>query len=129
MPMLDTNVLLRWILNDVPEQTASAEKLLTSGTSCIVPDIALLETVYVLERVMRLSRATIAQSIETLLSVADLELDRALWLTALKSYFTHPKLSIADTYLAALAQKTNRLPLYTFDHKLANQLEPAELLR
>lgn len=127
MPTLDTNVLLRWLLNDVPEQTAAADALLSSGVRCLVPDVALIETVYVLERVMRLQRTTVAHAIETVFEVANLDLDRALWRTALDGYLTHPKLSIADTFLAALADTSHRTPVYTFDKKLANQLSAAEL--
>ena len=45
-----------------------------------------------------------------------------------RDYRTRPKLSIADTYLASLASLSGNAPLYTFDRKLANQAESAELL-
>lgn len=128
MPSLDTNIVLRWLLDDVEEQTAAADALLAGPERCDVPDVVLIETVYVLERVMRLSRVTIVQSIEALFAVAGVDADRALWRTALDDYLAHPKLSVADTYLAARAQATQRLPLYTFDRKLANQLAAAELV-
>jgi predicted nucleic-acid-binding protein len=129
VPKAGTTILLRWLLADVPEQTAAVEALLASGVPCVVPDATLIETVYVLEKVMLLSRATITQSIEAVLAVADVEIDRVLWRTALDNYLIHPKLSITDTYLAELAHISKQVPLYTFDRKLANQLEAAELLR
>lgn len=129
MPTLDTNVLLRWLLNDVPDQAAAAERLLASGVRCAVPDVAMIETVYVLERVLQLSRTTIADSVELILEVANLDLDRSLWRSVVDDYLTHPKLSIADTYLAARARTSAHVPLYTFDKKLANQISEAELLR
>lgn len=67
MPTIDTNVLLRWLLDDVPAQTAVADALLSTGERVRVPELALVETVYVLERVMELSRATVAQSIEAIM--------------------------------------------------------------
>ena len=129
MSTLDTNIVLRWLLADVPEQTAAAEALLAGGTRCVVPDVTLVETVFVLERVMRLTRPTVVQAVETVLAIADVEVDRGLWHAALVDYLAYPKLSIADTYLAALATASGRLPLYTFDRKLANQLGAAQLLR
>ncbi|GAB07944.1 PIN domain-containing protein [Gordonia amarae] len=127
MPAIDTNVMLRWLLDDVPAHTAAAQKLFDS-TTCVVPDVVLIETVYVLERVMRLSRGTISDSIEAVLAIANLDINREIWQDALNDYRTRPKLSIADTYLASLASLSGNAPLYTFDRKLANQAESAELL-
>ena len=128
MATIDTNVLLRWVLNDVPTQAVAAEALLTNGEQHLVPDEALIETVFVLDKVMGLSRATVVASVELVMGVAQLSLDRALWRTALNDYLAHPKLSISDTFLTAIAHATRQLPLYTFDKKLANQLDGAELL-
>ena len=129
MPTIDTNVLLRWLLDDAPAQTAVADALLSTGERVRVPELALVETVYVLERVMELSRATVAQSIEAIMGVASLDLDRALWRAVLNDYLAHPKVSVTDAFLAAPARSEKALPLYTFDRKLASQLAGAELLR
>ena len=128
MPTLDTNVLLRWILGDVPDQAAAAERLLSSGVSCMVPDVAVVEMAHVLERVLLLPRTTVVHSVEMVLGVASIDVDRALWRSALDDYLAHPKLSIADTLLAAQARASGRTPLYTFDRLLANQVPDAELL-
>ncbi|MDR1998836.1 MAG: PIN domain-containing protein [Frankiaceae bacterium] len=128
MPTLDTNVLLRWLLADLPEQAAAAEALLASGARCVVPDVALVEMVFVLERAMRLPRTTAAQAVETVLAIADVDADRGVWHAALADYLAHPKLSIADTYLAAAASASQHTPLYTSDRQLASQLGAAELL-
>lgn len=126
MATIDTNVLLRWVLNDVPTQAVAAEALLTNGEQHLVPDEALIETVFVLDKVMGLSRATVVASVELVMGVAQLSLDRALWRTALNDYLAHPKLSISDTFLTAIANATRQLPLYTFDKKLVNQLDGAD---
>lgn len=128
MPSLDTNVLLRWLLDDVPEQTAAADELMSNGARLTVPDVALIETVYVLERVVGLTRTTVALSIETVLGVASVDVDRALWREVLADYLRHPKVSITDSYLAAAARATGDTPLWTFDRKLARQVEGAQLL-
>lgn len=128
MPSLDTNVLLRWLLDDVPEQTAAADELMSSGARLTVPDVALTETVYVLERVVGLSRATVALSVETVLGVASVDVDRALWREVLADYLRHPKVPVTDSYLAAAARAAGGTPLWTFDRKFARQIEGSELL-
>jgi len=63
MPSLDTNCLLRWLLGDIPEQTALVAAILNSGESFVVADAALIETVFVLEKVKKISRETIEKTI------------------------------------------------------------------
>jgi len=58
MPSLDTNCLLRWLLGDIPEQTASVTAFINSGKSVVVADVALIETVFVLEKIKKISRET-----------------------------------------------------------------------
>ena len=127
VPSVDTNVLLRWLLDDVPAQTVRAEALLASGQRLAVADAVLLEIVYVLERVMRMRRPVIASSFQVLFATASLDLDRSRWAAVIDEYLAHPKLSVTDIYLTALAHSTGATPLYTFDKKLAAQLNGAEL--
>lgn len=128
MPNLDTNALLRWLLGDVPRQTALVEKLLTSGESFVVDDAALIETIFVLEKVMKISRPTVVTAIRTLLSTASLDIDRSRWDTLAGDYLAHPKMSIADLYLAAKARESGETPLYSFDKKLAAQVSDVTLI-
>ena len=42
MPSLDANCLLRWLLDDIPEQTVQVTALVNSGESVYVADVALI---------------------------------------------------------------------------------------
>ncbi|HWD61639.1 MAG TPA: PIN domain-containing protein [Humibacter sp.] len=128
MPSLDTNILLRWLLDDVPPQSALAEGLIASGVRLRVEDAALIESVYVLESVMSASRETIRDAVRLIISTGSLDLDRSLWSELADVYVEHPKLSVADLYLALRARENGATPLLTFDRKLASQLDEAELL-
>lgn len=127
MPTADTNAILRWMLNDVPRITERAAEILTEAPRCVVPDAALIEVVYVLEGVMGAPRSSIVTAIEVLLAEADFDAERSTWTVALAEYQAHPKLSIVDTFLAAQAVHSGRGSLYTFDAKLAEQIEVARL--
>jgi predicted nucleic acid-binding protein len=121
--------MLRWLLDDVPEQFAAVDRLLADGGQYRLADVAMVEVGFVLERVLQLSRALVADNLAAVLAVASIEVDRPLWHRAIAEYRSHPKLSIADCYLATQAGSTGQAPLYTFDRKLANQLDAAQLLR
>lgn len=127
MPSIDTNVALRWLLDDVPEQTERATALLRSGTRFSIDDATMIEVVYVLEKVLRISRTSVASAVRTLMAEASLAPDRAHWTTTIALYEQHPKLSIADIHLAQRARERNDT-LFTFDQKLANQLPTAQLV-
>jgi len=128
MPSLDTNCILRWLLDDIPEQTALVTALVNSGESLVVADAALIETVFVLEKLKKISRETIEKTIMAIIGKNTIQCNRELFNEVLPIYASHPKLSFADCYLAILAQKTGAAPLLTFDKKLANQLPAAQLL-
>lgn len=49
MIALDTNILVRYLLNDDEAQAEIAEMLLTSGKTCFIPITVWLELVWVLE--------------------------------------------------------------------------------
>lgn len=127
MPSVDTNVLLRWLLADVPAQAERVDELLASGEQFTVDDAALIEVVFVLERVMRLSRSSVAEAIRTVISTAAFDLDRQRWTSLATGYVDHPTLSVADLYRAQRAFERGAVPLYTFDTKLAAQLDYAAL--
>ena len=128
MASVDTNILLRWILHDVPEQTEDVDRLFDSGQRFVVEDAAIIETVFVLERVLGVSRATVTQTVRMLAATGCLIFDRDLWERVAAEYLQHTKLSIADVYLAARAADRDATPLYTFDRKLATQSANAELV-
>ncbi len=90
---LDTNILVRYLVDDDPEQAAAAAKLIekrcTEDDPGFVNRIVLCELVWVLESAYGYARATIAATIESLLRTAELEIDavEAVW-PALTTYRT-----------------------------------------
>lgn len=128
MPSLDTNVLLRWLLRDVPAQTERADELIGSGASWRVDDAALIKTVYVLESVMKVTRPTVRKTIQLVIATGSLEVDRGLWQEIGDELVAHPRLSVVEIYLALRARATDTAPLRTFDRKLASQLDDVELV-
>jgi predicted nucleic-acid-binding protein len=116
---LDTNALLRLALEDLPEQTAAIEKLLSTGTTFEIADAALFEMVYVLERVYRLPRLEVVENMLSIVRNKQFNCNRKLFELALPAYLEHPKLSIVDCALTQYAELNNASPLYTFDTVLA----------
>lgn len=128
MSSIDTNGLLRLLLDDVPGAAAAVEQRLDSDGPLVVADVALVELVSVLDKVLGISRKTVADSVGAIFADARLTCGRDVWRDVLSVWTAHPKLSVVDVYLAETARRSDEAPLFTFDRKLAGQIDAAELM-
>jgi predicted nucleic acid-binding protein len=125
---LDTNVVLRLLLADTPDQHQKAVALIGDDSRCFyVSDIALSELAYALETHYRFSRKQVQLAFADLTANDNIICNAALN-EALPFYVSHPKLSFQDCLLAQIAQTAGHVPFWTFDRKLANQHASARLL-
>ncbi|MBQ3293431.1 PIN domain-containing protein [Candidatus Saccharibacteria bacterium] len=128
---LDTNIILRCILGDVPEQRKKAAELLSQpGVSHYLSNQALMECIYVLENGQEIPREEVVNLMAFFLTrYSDtLIYDNGITQIAFPMYLAHPKLSWGDCALAAEAEVKHHEPLMTFDRKLANQVASAKLV-
>ncbi|MCR4278233.1 MAG: PIN domain-containing protein [Candidatus Berkelbacteria bacterium] len=127
---LDANVLLRLLLNDVPEQHQAALKLYNhSRGQFAIADTAIIEIIFVLSGAnYRFSRIEVVEAIEGLMELEKVSCNHALFEKALPLFANHPKLSFEDCCLATYAQLENAEPLWTFDKKLASQVSGTKLV-
>ena len=125
---LDTNILLRLLLKDIPEQHVEARQLIeSSDMTFLVSDTAIIELVFVLERYYEFSRALIKEAVEALMGIACISMRSVVIKEALGVYIDCPKLSFEDCFLAEEAAANNAIPLWTFDKKLASQSKHAQI--
>jgi predicted nucleic-acid-binding protein len=69
---VDTNILVRYLVGDDPDQTDRAESVLRGG-AVLVPSTVLLETAWVLRSSYRFDRAAIVNGITKLLGLPGVE--------------------------------------------------------
>lgn len=119
MISLDTNIVLRYLLDDIPEQTEKTRNVIAKSP-CYVTDVVLTEIVYVLERVIEMERADIANLVKAFLSLPNLIYNDYFLDEAIDLYFTKNSLSFVDCYAATEAKVYNNT-LVTFDKALAKQ--------
>lgn len=125
---LDTNIILRLILKDIPEQCMRIQDLfMRANTTYHVANLAITEAVYVLQD-YKLSREKIVRGIRDLLLFPGVSYDRELFEKAFPMYLEHPKLSFNDCCLAVYAELNEAEPLWTFDQALAKQSGTAKLV-
>lgn len=126
MRAVDTNVLVRLVTRDDPEQVAAAEAFVARGAW--VPHLVLAEAVWVLSAVYGLGSADIAVAVEMLLNHTDLTVQDSDAVTAaLARYRKKASLSFSDCLVLEVARKAGHLPLGTFDRELS-KLDGAQRL-
>lgn len=113
---LDANMVLRVLLNDVPDHADRAVRFLDRA-SCYLTDVVIVECVFVLEKTYKLDRDFITASLSSLFELKTLEYNEELITEALDLYGSLPTLSFADCYSVAEARLSgNRL--MTFDRSI-----------
>ena len=126
---LDTNVVLRLLLNDIPDQHIAAKKLLDqTDTRLDVADTVIIELIFALNRYYGLSRLQIAEAVEGFMKLKEINCNRSLFEKAIPIYIDHPGLSFEDCCLSTYAELNEAEPLWTLDKKLANQVSNAQIV-
>lgn len=118
MKSLDTNIVLRYLINDIPAQHAKAKALIASSPT-YVSDVVVAETVFVMESFFQLERKNVVHLIKMLIAAPGLITNFFLD-DVIDMYIAKPALSWVDCY-AAIESKISGNTLYTFDKKLRNQ--------
>ena len=131
MAALDTNVLVRLLVEDDAAQLAAARKLirrcLNAGEALFIPITVALELEWVLRSSFGFDKVAVVATLSKLLSTLELvfESERSLEL-ALMLYRDGPA-DFSDCLHAALACTASESPLWTFD-KAAAKVAGAKLL-
>lgn len=122
MIALDTNVLVRFLVQDDPLQAQSATDIveqLTDDAPGLLSREVLIELVGVLERAYRFGRAEIAIAIGDLLSATELEIEGADEVGPALELYRNDGFGFADLMIAAAARRVGAVELVTFDKKAA----------
>lgn len=112
-PIIDANVILRYLLDDHPQMADEAERVIDMGAETLPEIIA--EVVYVLQGVYKMPRKDIKECILGILSEVEIK-NYGVMFEALHIYEKY-NLDFVDCVLAAYKCVENR-EIFTFDKKL-----------
>ena len=122
MKLLDTNILLRWLLGDDKPQAEAVDKFLRHAFQLkdplFVSDLAVAEMVWVLEG-RKVPGPEIARVIRSALNKQDIHFEhRQRLLAAILLYEAH-HVDYIDAYQAALVQEKHMQAVVSFDRDFA----------
>ncbi|MEO5923402.1 MAG: type II toxin-antitoxin system VapC family toxin [Bryobacteraceae bacterium] len=122
MKALDSNVLLRYLVEDDPAQTRQAAKVIEDAARREEPLflslLVLCEVVWVLDRSYAQSRSAICGVLERLLDTDAFQIEREDLASRCVGEFRTGKAGFADFLIGAIAQKAGYERVYTFDKDL-----------
>lgn len=132
MPALDTNVLVRYIVQDDSGQLAAAKRLIdrcvAEGQSLFVPVTVTLELEWVLRASFGYAKDDVLQVLSNLFSAAELSFESERALEVALQLYREGSADFADCLHVALATEAGETPLWTFD-KNASKVNGARLIR
>ena len=127
MKIVDTNVILRYLLNDVDELVVKAAVILEND-HIFIPVEIIAEVVYVLEKVYKTERDEIANSIKGLGRYKNIEMNEREIVYRAMDYYESKRLDFIDCLLLAY-HTVKDIEIETFDRKLKTHIENSRMGR
>ncbi|HUD45023.1 MAG TPA: PIN domain-containing protein [Patescibacteria group bacterium] len=120
--IVDTNVILRFLLNDIPEQKEACEQLFNKAKhneiKLYVSQAIVFEIDFVLRKYYLYEKSVVIESLRPLIATKYINVEsRDIFISALSLYKKN-NVSFVDCFLLTKANLENA-ELFTFDKKLA----------
>jgi predicted nucleic-acid-binding protein len=119
--ILDTNAVLRFVMNDITEQSQAVVAVINTHI-CIIPVEIIAEMVYVLEKFYHFTHDEITLLIEYIIAYKDGLVEYCDVVSYGANLFSTTKLDFVDCLLAGY-QKLSGCTVFTFDKELKKQLQ------
>jgi predicted nucleic acid-binding protein len=114
---IDTNVIVRHLTGDPPDQAERATKLLAAAGpgELRLADLVLAEVVYVLESFYKVPRAQVAEYARAVVAFPAIRVDDPAMLMRAIQVYEKDRLDFADAYLVAVAERSGVGVVVSFD--------------
>jgi len=115
---VDTNILIRHLTGDPPDQAARATRFLEQADELLLSDLIFAEVAYVLESFYEVPREQVADTLRAVLAFPSIRvLDAELLQRSVEVYEVH-RLDFADAYLVASAERSGVGVVASFDRAI-----------
>lgn len=119
IPFLDTNILLRHLTADNPEQSPRATALLAAieagELKVHITDVVIFETVYTLERLYHQEKRAIREALALILALPGILLPKKRRLLSVLELYATKNLPFADAYFAIIMRDLKTNTIMSFD--------------
>ena len=128
--VIDTNLLVRYLINDDQKKAAAVDNLLDKAINgevkIIVPSVVIAELVWVLESFYQLKPDAILELVEGIVNTSGLDVtDKSTVISALRLY-KNRNIDFIDAWIIEFAKERGIKTIYTFDKKHFRDIEGIE---
>ena len=131
MASLDTNVLVRYLVQEDEQQFLLAKKLIRiavrAGDTLYIPVTVMLELEWVLRSNFKFSKVQVISTLSALLSSHELSCESETAIEIALTLYVKGNADFADCMHVALAHMAGESPLWTFD-RAAAKVDGAKLI-
>lgn len=124
---MDTNLFIRYLVNDDPEKADRVEKLLEQATSgkirLVTAGLVIAEVIWVLESAYGLKNAEITPMVKGILATPGIEVTNAELVGRSLDYYESLNIDFIDGYIAAVMDKMKITEIYSFDKKHISRIK------
>lgn len=121
MKAVDTNILIRLIIQEDIHQTQMVKQLLkdtkTKHEQLFVPSLVILETIWVLKKCYQFSRAEIIEAVLDIISLTVFKIEHSQATQTCLNYAKTNTFDLSDLIIGAIAQANHCETTLTFDNK------------
>ena len=117
---IDTNVLVRYLVQDDEIQAKAATQILeqiTDETPAFINNIVMCETVWVLARAYKYDKSIIAETLEQILATAGLQFENAEAIRKAVRHYKNGNADFSDYLIGEINKENGVATTYTFDRK------------
>lgn len=124
---VDTNLFLRYLTNDIPEQADAVERLLRQAMqgeiTLVTSNLVVAEIVWTLETAYQLPREEVQDMILAIINTVGLHIEDSDLLLQAILWYVEKKVDFIDAYNAAWILHQGMDTTYTFDRKHFSRFE------
>ena len=124
MIVVDTNVILRYLLQDNEELSSKAIEIIDNN-EIFIPTEVIFEVSYVLKKVYNVEKDKIFETIKLLLDIENIKFKNKKTIEVAFKIYSEKNLDIVDCILYAY-NKVEKFEIKSFDKKLCKILEKNE---
>ena len=129
--LVDTNVILRFILRDDERKFAACEKLFLAAKkkeiTLILPPIVVFELVWILEKTYKYPKSSIREIMEIIVGAPELQCEMKSALRWALEIYETKNIKFADAVIAAWGRDREIGVIYTYDEKDFKRVEWLEV--
>ncbi len=129
--VVDSNIILRFLTNDIPDKAAAGEALLlrveAGQEEVFLPDLAIADIVWMLEKFYRVEKSKIREMMTPILAAEGLICSSKGQVLSALAIYTKLNIDWTDAFIAAQMKESEWHEIYSYDRDFDKLSEVARI--